>query len=115
MSDTPCPACQRANEIGLRPALCSVHFDEYRENEESNFLNRIGVLEADNKALREQAERSNRAMEGYAKRDKELVDKLCDIRDTLKPHLMPLGEWTSGAECAIRQVLGKHFGVDITK
>ena len=65
------------------------------------------------KALREQAERTNRAMVEYAARDKAHVDKLCVIRDTLKPHLMPLGEWTSGSECAIREVLGKHFGVDI--
>jgi hypothetical protein len=65
------------------------------------------------KALREQAERTNKAMVEYAARDKKHVDQLCDIRDTLKPHLMPLGEWTSGAECAIREVLGKQFGVDL--
>jgi len=65
--------------------------------------------------MKDQMERSSKALGEVSAERMKSVDKLCDIRDTLKPHLMPLGEWTSGAECAIREVLGKHFGVDISK
>lgn len=67
------------------------------------------------KAQREQMERTDRAMADYAARDMKHVDQLCDIRDTLKAHLKSMCEWTSGPEAAIRQVLKKHFSLDLDK
>ena len=73
----------------------------------------LARLHAVIKAQREQMERTNKAMVEYARRDKELVDKLCDIRDTLKPYMVAYSEWASMPEAAIRTVLSKNFSVAI--
>ena len=65
------------------------------------------------KLHREQDKRHQRALASVEKHRRELVDKLCDIRDTLKPHMVAYSAWASMPEAAIRTVLAKNFSVEI--
>jgi DnaJ-domain-containing protein 1 len=110
-NDLSCPnihacidaASQAAADAGCEQEPCDLALEEI-----SRLLEII-------KAQREQMDRTDRAMADYAARDKKHVDQLCDIRDTLKAHLKSMHEWTSGPEAAIREVLKKHFSLDLDK
>ncbi len=68
------------------------------------------------KAQREQMERTEKAMVEYAARDKAHVDKLCDIRDTLKSAMKDTSSFAPDARnAAIKSVLKKHFSLDLDK
>jgi len=66
------------------------------------------------KALREQQARSDKALEDVVMHRKVLVDKLCDIRDTLKVAMKDQTSFATDRRSeAIKEVLRKNFSLDI--
>lgn len=76
-------------------------------------MKELADLKESMKAMKEQMERSSKALAEVSAERMKLVDKLCDIRDTLKSHVKPSNEWNTLADAAIRKVLTKNFSVDI--
>lgn len=88
---------------------------DYRDcdTDREGAMKELADLKESMKAMKEQMERSSKALAEVSAERMKLMDKLCDIRDTLKPHVKPSSEWNTLADAAIRKVLAKNFSVDI--
>jgi septation ring formation regulator EzrA len=91
------------------PILHSI-LNNYEGEEGDDASAELAQLHDTIKTLREQQERSDKALADVEKSRMILVNKLCDIRDTLKPHLIAETEWSSCLDGDVRQIFKKHFG-----
>lgn len=75
-------------------------------------LKELSDLKASVKACKEQMERSSNALTEVSNARMKLVDKLCDIRDTLKVAVQDTTSFASDRrQEAIQAILKKHFGL----
>jgi hypothetical protein len=89
-------------------ALISQSFDEGWQERPTEAMAELQKLREVIKALREQLERSEKALGEVSAERMKSVDKLCDIRDKL------VSGYKSNPWAYIRLLCKKHFSLDVT-